>query len=110
MEFTENESFIPHKEPPQKNNSKYPDKKTNKDQSKNKNSDSDFDIMDKGCLISIIIWSLFFGCIVGFSKASFWWGVGVTTGCFIVFFFGYWFGVMLDGIDNELEERRNKKK
>ena len=108
MEFTENEGFIPHKEPPQKNNSKYPDKKTNKDQSKN--SDSDFDIMDKGCLISIIIWSLFFFFFFGLSKVSFWWGVGVTIGCFIVFFFGYWFGVMLDGIDNELEERRNKKK
>ena len=108
MEFTENEGFIPHKEPPQKNNSKYSDKKTNKDQSKN--SDSDFDFMSKGYLISITIWSLFFGCIVGFSKACFWWGVGVTIGCFIVFFFGYWFGVMLDGIDNELEERRNKKK
>ena len=108
MEFTENESFIPHKEPPQKNNSKYPDKKTNKDQSKN--SDSDFDFMSKGYLISITILSLFFGCMVGFSKASFWWGVGVTIGCFIVFFFGYWFGVMLDGIDDELEERRNKKK
>ena len=108
MEFTENESFIPHKEPPQKNNSKYPDKKTNKDQSKN--SDSDFDFMSKGYLISITIWSLLFGCMVGFSKVSFWCGVGVTIGCFIVFFFGYWFGVMLDGIDDELEERRKKYK
>ena len=108
MEFTENESFIPYKEPPQKNNSKYPDKKTNKDQSKN--SDSDFDFMSKGYLISITIWSLLFGCMVGFSKVSFWWGVGVTIGCFIVFFFGYWFGVMLDGIDDELEERRKKYK
>lgn len=109
MEFTENDSFIPYQEPSQKNNN-CPDKKTNKDQSQNKNSDSDFDVMNKGYLISITILSLFFGCIVGFGKASFWWGVGVTTGCFIVFFIGYWFGVMLDGIDSELEERRNKKK
>lgn len=65
--------------------------------------------MERGENIGIIICSLMFGIMVGFAKDSFWWGVGVTIGCYIVLFFGYWFGVMLDGIDDELEERRNKK-
>lgn len=50
-----------------------------------------------------------FGSVFGFDQDSFWWGVGVTIGCYIVFFFGYWLGVMLDGIDDELKELRNKK-
>ena len=50
-----------------------------------------------------------FGGVFGFDQDSFWWGVGVTIGFYILCFFGYWFSVMLEGLDNELKELRNKK-
>lgn len=65
--------------------------------------------MSRDYNIAIIILSVMFGILCGAVKYSLWWGVGVTIGCYIVFFFGYWFGVMLDGIDNGLKELRNKK-
>lgn len=64
--------------------------------------------MERGWKITITITSLMFGIIIGFGKNSFWCGIGSTVLIWIIFWLGYWFGVMLEGIDNELEERRNK--
>lgn len=49
------------------------------------------------------------GFLFGSDQDSLWWGVGSAIGCYILFFFGYWFSVMLGGLDNELKELRNKK-
>ena len=66
----------------------------------------EFLIMERGWKITITIVSLMFGIIIGFGKDSFWWGIGSTVLIWIIFWLGYWFGVMLEGIDNELKERR----
>ena len=65
--------------------------------------------MNRGYNIASIILSVMFGGVFGFDQDSFWWGVGVTIGFYILCFFGYWFSVMLEGLDNELKELRNKK-
>ena len=65
---------------------------------------------DIGCLIFTIILSVFFGIVVGIGKCSFWWGIGVTIGSFVMFILGWGLGLMMDGIDEELKDRRNNKR
>ena len=68
------------------------------------------DKQDIGCLISLAIVSIFFGIIVGISKCSFWWGVGVTILCLFLFVLGWGVGLIMESSSEEIKDKLNNKR